>query len=1203
MGAALFAAALLTFAVASTAFAADQAYVKTFEGETDVSVFSAEGTGNGELTHPRRSAVERSTGNFLVADRDNQRVQVFAPTANAAAYLTQFGAGILDEPFGIAIDQGTGDVFVSDPGKGEIFKFDSDGAGTPTYTLDASFTSPAPGSGAGQLGDFEADLAIDPSNGDLLVVDPGNNRVDRFDAGGAFVSSFDGADSPDGAFTGLLDLDVAPNGDVYVVDSTGPVYVADGEVGEQGLCARNAYCDSAPSRVLRFDSAGAYQSTVEPLQVKAAGLVAVDPDSSQVIVGRINPQNTKMWSYRPGGTDLIETVIPPNAFTFLPSLAVGDGRLYAVNDWEPGGLEHLAKVAVQVFTAVPLPEVTIDPIGAVTAETIQLSGSVDPQGNSTDWRFEYRVQGGALWSNGPSGHAGDDTGPVPVSGEIAGLEPNLTYEARLVAIGAESARTKDKTSASAIVTFDTAKSLAFASTRYAAPRTASTARINGFINPRNDVTSYYFEWGETSSYGRSAPVSMDGNAGSGGAQVIVAEQLTGLQPGTRYHYRLVAVSSSGKAVGEDRSFTTRTPAEMALRQRGIELVTPPDKGNQNPYGLLTPDGNGVVWSTFTGGPGATVGQNAVSVATRTSTSWHSRSLVPPAASLIGNGLLPYGLTAANADYSSTVFQVGLAANDGGSDKPSTFVRIRGGAQTILGQLDSSITVYFPGVMEAADTEHLFVPTTERLDLPRDSQGKHVLAPSGQYQLYDIGTTPPTMISTFGGEPVPCGIHGSNDSTEFGGDHTRWTSIDGSRVYFMSGRKCGAPSDIYMHDSRGTPGLTDDTTVKLTGAPVSGPKTQAVFLRASADGSTAIFYTATRLDVADGNEGNDIYRWRVGGDPECLTCSVPDAQVMASHEHNHQIMVSNDLSHVYFTSQAQLEPGLGRAGAINLYVWREQGVGYIATTGSTLSSSLGANPPSETNPDGTVLIFTSDAANVTADDNGGNPQFYRYSDLDGSVECVSCSPSPYASVEPNKPADPGLAFGFTPAQADTNWLSEDGSYFVFATRARLTRLDVNQGSDIYQWHNGVISLVTDGVHDLGEPGAPAPLTVLGLSGDGVNLLFKTGLALTGYEEDRAGNLYMARLDGGFGPPPVPPAPCAEDACQGPLAEPPTFVDPGSVTGSGPGNEKAAPAARKRKPHKCGARKVKRCNGKRRKKHARHGKKGSAKTQKHGTRGNG
>jgi hypothetical protein len=80
------------------------------------------------------------------------------------------------------------------------------------------------------------------------------------------------------------------------------------------------------------------------------------------------------------------------------------------------------------------------------------------------------------------------------------------------------------------------------------------AKLNGTVNPKGTATSYYFKYGKTTSYGsRTEP---EGNAGSGEASVEEHVSVTGLEPGTTYHYRLVATSAGGTVEGSDQSFTT-----------------------------------------------------------------------------------------------------------------------------------------------------------------------------------------------------------------------------------------------------------------------------------------------------------------------------------------------------------------------------------------------------------------------------------------------------------------------------------------------------------------------------------------------------------------------------------------------------------------------------------------------------------------------
>jgi hypothetical protein len=81
----------------------------------------------------------------------------------------------------------------------------------------------------------------------------------------------------------------------------------------------------------------------------------------------------------------------------------------------------------------------------------------------------------------------------------------------------------------------------------------TSARLSGTVNPNGASTSYFFQWGPTTSYGFA---STPKTAGSGTKAVSVSHDTTGLLPGTLYHYRLVAQNSFGVTVGRDRTFKT-----------------------------------------------------------------------------------------------------------------------------------------------------------------------------------------------------------------------------------------------------------------------------------------------------------------------------------------------------------------------------------------------------------------------------------------------------------------------------------------------------------------------------------------------------------------------------------------------------------------------------------------------------------------------
>ncbi len=90
-----------------------------------------------------------------------------------------------------------------------------------------------------------------------------------------------------------------------------------------------------------------------------------------------------------------------------------------------------------------------------------------------------------------------------------------------------------------------------------------SAVLTGTVNPMGRETSYYFQYGPTQAYGGQTTIA---DAGAGTHGVSVSVPVTGLQPLTVYHYRLVAVNSAGVAVmGQNRTFlTTKVPLSLQI---------------------------------------------------------------------------------------------------------------------------------------------------------------------------------------------------------------------------------------------------------------------------------------------------------------------------------------------------------------------------------------------------------------------------------------------------------------------------------------------------------------------------------------------------------------------------------------------------------------------------------------------------------------
>ncbi len=195
------------------------------------------------------------------------------------------------------------------------------------------------------------------------------------------------------------------------------------------------------------------------------------------------------------------------------------------------------------------PPVTTGSAANVAETTATIAGTVDTQGIETTYHFEY----GTSTSYGVNTDAqglGAGAGTVAVHADLTRLTNDTTYHYRLVATNANGTVAGDDQK------FQTAQAPGppGASTGSARNVTPTGARLTGTVDPNGRATTYRFEYGTTTGYGKH---TADASAGSGQSGRSVSATIGGLQSNHRYHYRVVATNAAGVTRGRDRSFTTQ----------------------------------------------------------------------------------------------------------------------------------------------------------------------------------------------------------------------------------------------------------------------------------------------------------------------------------------------------------------------------------------------------------------------------------------------------------------------------------------------------------------------------------------------------------------------------------------------------------------------------------------------------------------------
>lgn len=237
----------------------------------------------------------------------------------------------------------------------------------------------------------------------------------------------------------------------------------------------------------------------------------------------------------------------------------------------------------RTFTTHNVADVVTGDATDITTTSATLNGSFKGNGDATTYYFEWGPTP-AYGQATPAQSAGSPTGAVSVSAQIEGLSPRLAdsqpYHYRLVA-----SNSSGTTFGPDREFFTQAPDPPVLSGLMAQGVARESAEVSASIDPQGAPTVYWVEYGTSAALGaatRSEPIE-----GDEGQQVVVG--LSGLRPGTTYHYRLVAASFGGSSISPTLSFNTpNVPRIDAVTAAATGETTATVEGVINPgFGATT----------------------------------------------------------------------------------------------------------------------------------------------------------------------------------------------------------------------------------------------------------------------------------------------------------------------------------------------------------------------------------------------------------------------------------------------------------------------------------------------------------------------------------------------------------------------------------------------------------------------------------------
>jgi hypothetical protein len=973
-------------------------------------------------------------GNIFGSDENQGLVKIFSPGPDGGTSLAEVAAGARN----IAVDPSGGSIYADGPFGGPVRRFVSNGTPVPSYTFDPAFGEIPAGEG----------LAVDPTTSDLLVADSGAEGVRRYDSGGTLLETI-ATPSINPAW-----IVSASDGSFYVAPVGGP-------------------------DVTHFSGAGALLGTISG--VGSLHGLAYDPSRSVVVVA----VGDQLRAYSPAGALLAKSAAQGGGGI---GLAVGtSGSLY----------EHTGG-SLNFYVPGTVPGVEAPHVSAIAITSALASAEVDPgpgPPESSVAHFEVSADGGLTWpeqfktpdvSVERTGTAEPDT----VEADLTGLKGNTDYVVRLVAANSII------TAISGSTPFHTTLGPPEVETGPAISIADNKAELTGTIDTLGAQTTYRFEYGLTSSYGSKVPVGIEAVAGNERSQRSFSLEVSGLQSGMIYHYRLVARNAAGESVGADRTFTTATAGQP---KRAYERVSPAEKMGGAISSLMavqaSADGSGVMYA-LSAAPANTesaVLQTRV-VSRRTPDGWLDwRPLDPP--QKVIPSITQKVSQAISPDFTHAMVVSNLALTPVAPSGP-----FQGGGNIYIKDLRSGEYTFVAGAAGSFAYNRLSALFTSTTYLAGASDFGWVIF-AAPVPLAGTGTSEAALYkwSRAGGLEVESRLPETNAIAS--GAVRRpsccvepWTlrmnSDDGETFYFSldSGeggvyRRSGGQSTAISVSHRNG----DDPSI-IYGGVLDG---------VSADGRYAFFHTGTPLTDDTPSEEFVPYLYRydtTDNDLEFVAGSISGTTSGAS-----QFIwgVGDDGRTIYFQKNAN---GIGS------WAWRDGAMHRVS------SSALPVNNQVFISPNGRFMAYAE-----------SDESLHLYDAVKEEEVCVSCDPH---GDRGELPASERTLGNRAPEVA-----SNAGTMFFTSTNSLLAE-DHNASSDVYQYKDGELTLVSpgDGPYDA-YFGDATP--------DASNVYFTTNEPLVSGDKDGAIDLYDARIGGGFAGTGVVAPECEGESCRAPIPAPPSL----------------------------------------------------------------